>query len=228
MFAAELVRQQRPEIWAVFAGDLRQDRWQFDLWVDCPALIGFPIEVDRKAWNHRNGQLEIDELAFNSTVAAIGHASSQGQVAVEPRSKQRTAVHFYAKLPETLALQFGLRLDAQAGTVGVRTDQAHALFDDRVATQLKSDDRGVVTGDVVATARFSVPSLAFIQGFVASGLQGLGKAGSGMKWGRGGLEVIDQTLVEFFAHGWLRTAMARSLSRNQVQATGRTAYSRSF
>ena len=98
-------------------------------------------------------------------------------------------------------------------------DQADTLFDDRLVTQLERDNRGVVTGDVVTAARFGVPGLAFFQCLVASGLQGLGKAGGGVKWGRGGFEVINQTLVEFFAHGWLRTTMARSLSRNKVLAT---------
>ena len=96
MLAAQLVRQQRPEIRAVFTGDLRQYRRQLVLWIDRPALVGISIEVYGKAGNHRNRQLEIDQLAFDPAVAAIGHASSQGQVTVEPWRQQRAAVDFDA------------------------------------------------------------------------------------------------------------------------------------
>jgi len=46
VFAAELVGEQGTEVWPVFAGNLCEDRRQLVLWVDCPALIGLPVQVD--------------------------------------------------------------------------------------------------------------------------------------------------------------------------------------
>ena len=78
VLAAELVGEQGAEVRAFLAGDLREDRWQFVLGVDRPALVGFPVEVDREVGNAGDRLPEIDQLAFDAPVAAVGDAPGQG------------------------------------------------------------------------------------------------------------------------------------------------------
>jgi len=80
-------------------------------------------------------------------------------------------------LPEALALQVRVRLDPQAGAVGMRAYQAQPLFGQRLAAELKGDDRRVVAGDVIATTGFGDPALAFIQRLEACSLQAARQAG---------------------------------------------------
>src|SRR5690606_39797547 len=64
-------------------------RRQFVLRVDGPALVGFPVEVDGEAGDHGNRQLEVNQLAFDTTVSAVGDAPRQGQITVKPGRQQR-------------------------------------------------------------------------------------------------------------------------------------------
>ncbi|MNP20095.1 hypothetical protein D3C76_1126560 [compost metagenome] len=126
VFAGELVGEHRAEVHALVTGKLREDRRQFGLGVDCPTHVGFAVEVNRQVRNDRDRCLEVDQLALDLAITTEGYAARQGQVAVEPRRQQRAAIDFDAQLPEALALQFRLRLDAQARAVGVGADQANA------------------------------------------------------------------------------------------------------
>ncbi|MNN61141.1 hypothetical protein D3C81_1763650 [compost metagenome] len=147
-------------------------------------------------------------MAFNLAVAAKGHAAGQRQVTVEPRCQQRTAVDFNAQLPEALTLQFRLRLDPQARAVGVRADQADAAVQWRSAAHFDRDNRGVVAGDVIAAVWLGGPWLALVEAHETGSLKTLHQTGSGVERGRGGLEKVDQALVQLFAHKKLQTAMA--------------------
>ena len=209
VFTGQLVGEQGAEVDALIAGHLGQDRRQFGLRVDRPAFVGGTVEVDRKVGDGRNRCLEIDQLAFDLAIAAEGDAPGQGQVAVEPRGQQGTAVDFHAQLPKALTLQLGLGLDPQAGAVCVRTDHADAAMQGRVTAQLEGDNGRVITGDVIAAIGFGEPGLAFVEALVTGGLKALNKTGSGMKGGRGGLEKVDQALVQLFAHKLLQTARPR-------------------
>ena len=60
-------------------------------------------------------------------------------------------------------------------------DQPQAVFGEGLAAELKGDDGRVVAGHVVAPTGFGMPGLALVECLVASGLQGLGKAGGGME-----------------------------------------------
>ena len=173
VFAGQLLGEQGAEIDALVAGDLGQDRWQLGLRVDRPAFVGGAVEVDRQVGDHRDRQLEVDQLAFHLAVTAEGDAAGQRQVAVEPRREQGAAVDFHAQLPETVALQLGLRLDPQARAVGVGADQADAVEQRRMAAELDGDDRGVVAGQVVATAGHRGPAVALVQALVAGRFEAL-------------------------------------------------------
>ncbi len=200
MFAGQLVSEHGTEIDALIAGELGEDRRQFVLRVDGPALVGFAIEVDSQVRNRGNGRLEVDQLAFDFAVPAEGDAPGQGQVAVEPWRQQRAAIHFHPQLPEPVTLQLRLGLDPQARAVGVGADQADAVVQRCVAAQLEGNDRRVVARDVVATVGLGGPGLAFVEALITRRLQALGKAGGGMERGRGGLEEVDQALVQLCAH----------------------------
>ncbi|MCY1411998.1 hypothetical protein D9M71_273940 [compost metagenome] len=141
VLAGQLVGQQRAKIGTLVTGHLGQDRWQLGLRVDHPAFVGGAVEVDRQVGDHRNRQLEVDQLAFDLAVAAEGHAPGQRQVTVEPGRQQRAAVHLDTQLPEALALQLGLRLDAQARAVGMGADHADAVEQRGMAAELERDDR---------------------------------------------------------------------------------------
>ena len=119
--------------------------------------------MDRQVGDHRNRQLEVDQLAFNLAVTAEGYPPGQGQVAVEPRRQQRAAVNFHAQLQEALALQFRLWLDPQARAVGMGADQTDTVDQGRVSTELERDDRGVVSGQVVAAASGGGPTVALVK-----------------------------------------------------------------
>src|SRR5690349_3014794 len=69
-----------------------------------------------------------------------------------------------------------------------------------MAAHFDRDDRRVIAGDVVATVGFGIPWLALVEALIARRFQALNKAGGGMERGRGGLEEIDQALVQLFAH----------------------------
>ena len=132
VFSCQLLGEHGAEVHALVTGKLREDRRQFGLRVDCPALVGFTVQVNGQVGDDGDGQLEVDQLAFDLAVAAERDAAGQGQVAVEPRRQQRTAIDFHAQLPEALALQLRLGLDPQAGAVCVRTDHADAAMQGRV------------------------------------------------------------------------------------------------
>ena len=157
----------------------------------------------------RDRQLEVDQLAFNLAVTAVGNAPGQGQVAVEPRRQQGTAIHLDTQLQEALALQLGLRFHPQAGAVGVGADHADAVQQGGLLAQLDGDDRGVVTGDVVAAARHGSPAVALVQALVAGRFQALGQAGGGVEGRGGGLEEVDKARIQYVAHSSLQTAVAR-------------------
>ena len=144
-----------------------------------------------------------------SCISAESDAPGQGQVTVEPGREQCTAVDLDAQLPEALALQFGLWLNPQAGAVCVGANHADTAVQGRMATQLEGDDGRVITGDVIAAIGFGEPGFALVEALVAGGLKALNKTGSGMKGGRGGLEEVDQALVQLFAHKLLQTARPR-------------------
>ncbi|MNJ56052.1 hypothetical protein D3C77_515810 [compost metagenome] len=165
--------------------------------------------MDRQVGDDRDRQLEVDQLAFDLAVTTEGHPSGQRQVAVEPGGEQGTAVDFNAQLPEALALQLRLRLDPQARAVGMRTDQADAVEQRRMTTELEGDDRGVVAGQVIATAGHGGPAVALVQALVTGGFQALGQGSGGVERRRGGLEKVDQALIQCIAHRSLQTAVAR-------------------
>ena len=200
VFTGQLVGQHGTEIHTLVAGELGEDRWQFVLRVDGPTLVGFTVEVDGQVGNDRDRRLEVDQLAFHLAIAAEGHPAGQGQVAVEPGGQQCATVDFHAQLPEALALQFRLRLDPQARAVGMGADHADAAVQRGVPTQLDGDDGGIIARDVVAAIGLGGPRLALVQALVACCFQALNQAGSGMERGRGGLEEVDQALVQLFAH----------------------------
>ncbi len=126
--------------------------------------------MDRQVRNRRDRNLEVDQLAFDAAITAIGDTAGQRQITVEPRSEQGAAIHLDTQLPEALALQLGLRLDSQARAVGMGANQAQAVFDERFAAQLEGDDGRVVAGDVITPARLGMPDLALVQRTVAGGL----------------------------------------------------------
>ena len=200
MFPGKLVGEHGAEVDPFVTGKLREDRWQLGLGVDGPTHVGFTIEVNGQVRDDGDRCLEVDQLALDLAVAAEGHAAGQGQVAIEPRRQQCAAIDFDAQLPEALALQFRLGLDPQAGAVGVGADQANPAVQRRVTAHLDRDDRRVVTGDVVTPMGFGGPWLALVQALKAGRFQALNKAGGGMERGRGGLEEVDQALVQLFAH----------------------------
>ena len=167
--------------------------------------------ISCQAGDHCDGQLEVDQLAFDAAVAAVGDAAGERQVAVEPGCEQRTAVDFHAELPEALALQVRMRLDAQAGAVGMRADQAHAVLDHRSAAELEGNERRIVARDVIAPAGLQMPGVAFLERSEAGCLQALGEIASGVERRGRCLKEFDQALVECLRHDGLRTAMARSL-----------------
>ena len=70
MFASQLVGEQCAEIDTLITRDLRQNRWQFGLRVDCPAFIRGAIEVDGQVGDGCDRCPEIDQLAFDLAVAA--------------------------------------------------------------------------------------------------------------------------------------------------------------
>ncbi|MNJ51552.1 hypothetical protein D3C77_468610 [compost metagenome] len=223
MLAAQLFGQQRSQIRILLAEYLGDQRRQFVLCVDGPALVRFAIEVNGQTGDHRDGQTEVDQLALDATVAAVGDAAGERQVAVEPGRQQRAAVDFNAQLPEALALQVRMRLDAQAGAVGMRTDQTHAVLDHRSAAELEGDERRIVARDVIAPARLQMPGVAFHERSEAGGLQALGETERGVERRGGCLKEFDQALVECLRHDGLRTAMAQSLPHRPqpVCVTGR-------
>ncbi|VVN01487.1 hypothetical protein PS624_03350 [Pseudomonas fluorescens] len=212
MFAGQLIGEHGTEVDAFVTGKLREDWRQFGLRVDRPALIGFTVEVNGQVRNDGDRRFEVDQLAFDFAVAAEGHAAGQRQVAVEPRCQQRAAVDFNAELPEALTLQFRLRLDPQARAVGVCANQADAAVQGGGAAHFDRDDRRVVTGDVVAAVRLGGPWLTLVEAHVTGSLQTLHQTGGGVERGRGGLEKVDQALVQLFAHKKLQTAMGGSLT----------------
>ncbi|CAI8924519.1 hypothetical protein EMIT0180MI3_360038 [Priestia megaterium] len=208
MFAGQLIGEHGAEVHAFVTGELRENRRQFGLGIDRPAHVGFTVEVNGQVRNDCNGSLEVDQLALDLAIATEGHAAGQRQIAVEPRRQQRTAIDFDAQLPEALALQFRLGFDPQARAVGVRPNQANAAMQGRMTAHFERDDRRVVTGDVVTAIGFGGPWLALVEAHKTGRFQALDKAGGGMERGRGGLEEVDQALVQLFAHKKLQTAVA--------------------
>lgn len=203
VFAGELVGEHGAEVHALVTGELREDRRQLGLCVDRPTHVGFTVEVNGQVRDRSDGRLEIDQLALDLAVAAEGHAAGQGQVTVEPRRQQRAAIDFDTKLPETLALQFRLRLDPQARAVGVGADQADAAVQGRVTAHLERDNRRVVTGDVVTTAGFDSPRLTLVKTRKTGRFQALNKAGSGMKRGR---EALRKSIRPWFNSSRIRNS----------------------
>ncbi|MCY1426078.1 hypothetical protein D9M71_418890 [compost metagenome] len=201
MLVLQLFGEQIAEIAVLADGELGEDRRQFGLRIDRPAQIGFAVEMDRQVGNHRDGRLEVDQLAFHLAGEAEGDAAGQRQVAVEPRGEQGAAVDFHAQLPVTLASQFRIRLDAQAGAVGVRADQAQAALQQRGVAELEGDQRGVVAGHVITATGLGAPGIALIETLEAGLFETAGEALGGMERGGGGREEVDQALVEFCTHG---------------------------
>jgi hypothetical protein len=119
-------------------------------------------------------------------------------------------------LPEALLMQFRMWLDAQAGAVGMRADQAHATVGQRAFTQFDGDDRGVVAGDVKPSAAFATPRLAFIQTLIAGSLKSLCQAAGCVKRGGRGFEKIDQTLIKLGAHIRLQHDNPQSLTHRPL------------
>ncbi|MNF59448.1 hypothetical protein D3C84_410380 [compost metagenome] len=195
-----MLGQQVAEVAGFAGGQLRQDGRQLGLGIDRPALVGLAVEMDGQVGDHGDGRLEVHQLAFHHAGGAVGDAAGQGQVAVEPGRQQGATIDFHAQLPEALLVQLGIRLDPQAGAVGVGTDQAQAAFQHRALAQLDGDDGGVIAGDVVTPAAFDTPGLAFIEAHIAGSFQALGQAAGGVEGGGRGLEEIDQALVQLFAH----------------------------
>lgn len=79
-------------------------------------------------------------------------------------------------------------------------NQANPALQRRVAAELEGNDRGVVAGHVIATVGLGSPGLTLVQTLETRSFQALSKGRSGVKWGRGGLEEVDQALVQLFAH----------------------------
>ena len=140
MLAGQLLGEQGAEVDAFVTGHLGEDGGQFVLRVDRPSFVGGAVQVDRQVGDDRDRQLEVDQLAFDLAVTAVGDAASQRQVAVEPGCQQRAAIHFHAQLQEALALQLGLRLDPQARAVSVGADHADAIEQRRLLAQFDGDD----------------------------------------------------------------------------------------
>ncbi|MNC39414.1 hypothetical protein D3C75_880720 [compost metagenome] len=209
MLAGQLLGEQGAEVDALVTRHLGQDRRQLVLRVDRPAFVGGAVEMDRQVGDDRDRQLEVDQLAFDLAVTAVGDPAGQRQVAVEPWRQQGAAIHFDAQLQEALALQLGLRLDPQARAVGVGADHADAVQQRCLLAQLDGDDRRVVTGDVVTTARHCGPAVAFVQALVAGSFQALSQAGGGVEGRGGGLEEVDKARIQCVAHSSLQTAVAR-------------------
>ncbi|MCY1188002.1 hypothetical protein D9M73_290500 [compost metagenome] len=78
-----------------------------------------------------------------------------------------------------------------------------------MTAELEGNDRGIVAGQVVATAGHGGPAVALVQALVTGGIEALGQGGGGMERRRGGLEEVDQALIQCIAHRSLQTAVAR-------------------
>ncbi|MCY1305727.1 hypothetical protein D9M70_555500 [compost metagenome] len=120
-------------------------------------------------------------------------------------------------------MQLGVRLDAQAGAVGVGTDQAQAAFQHRALAQLDGDEGGVIAGDVITATAFDTPGLTFVEAHITGGFQALGQAAGGVEGGGRGLEEIDQALVQLFAHWGTPDSSGGSLSHRARGIGGRAA-----
>ena len=196
--------QQGAEVAPLAGRHLGQDRRQFVLGIDGPALVGFAIEVDGQVGNDRQRLAEVDQSTLHPAAGAKGHPARQGQVAVEPGRHQHAAVDLDAQLPEALPLQLRLRLDLEAGAVGMGADQAQTALQG-LGAQAYGDQRGIVAGDVVAATRLHGPALALVQALVAGGFETAGEGGGGMEGGGGTGEEIDEALDLIGTHGRLRT-----------------------
>ena len=126
--------------------------------------------MNRQVGNRCDRHLEVDQLALDATITAVGDTAGQRQIAVEPGGEQGAAIHLDTQLPEALALQLRLRLDPQARTVGMGADQPQTMLDERLAAQLKGDDGRVIAGDVITPTSLGMPDLTLVQRTVAGGL----------------------------------------------------------
>ena len=97
-------------------------------------------------------------------------------------------------------MQLRLRLDPQARAVSVGANQADAALQWRVTAELEGDDRGIVAGDVIAPVGFGGPGFALVETLETGGFEALGQGRGGMERSRGGLEEVDQALIQRFAH----------------------------
>lgn len=128
VLAQQLFVEQQAEVGGLARRQLGDDRRQFVLRVDRPTLVGGAVEMDGQVGDDRDGLAEVDQAAFQLAIGAEGDASGQRQVAVEPGGEEGAAIDFDAELEEAVASDLRVRLDPQAGAVGVRADQAEAAF----------------------------------------------------------------------------------------------------
>src|SRR5690606_5414072 len=105
------------------------------------------------------------------------------------------AVDFHTQLPEPLAVQFRLRLDPQAGTVGVRADQSDAALQRAGLTQAEGNQRRLVAQHVVAPTSREIPLVTLVQLLIAGGLQTFRQAAGGMEGRGGSLDEIGEGLT---------------------------------
>ncbi len=197
VLAQQLFVEQQAEVGGLARRQLGDDRRQFVLRVDRPTLVGGAVEMDGQVGDYRDGLAEVDQAAFQLAIGAEGDAPGQRQVAVEPGGEEGAAIDFDAELEEAVASDLRVRLDPQAGAVGVRADQAEAAFQGRATAQADGDQRRVVTGHVVAAAGFGVPGVALVEAAVAGGFQAAHHQGLAVGVERRDGGAADQLAGEF-------------------------------
>ena len=91
----------------------------------CACLSSFSPSslTDRSRWIASCGMRMIAPVRTRSAAAVVQHdPAGQAQLAVEPGVEQRAAVHLHPQLLPAAAADVGLRLQHEAGRVGVRAD----------------------------------------------------------------------------------------------------------
>jgi hypothetical protein len=96
-------------------------RLRLGLLVEGQAVVDAAVEVDRELRKPQQGP------GVGQHDAAVGQREAPGetQLAVEPRVQQRTAVHLDRCLQPAARTRGRLRLELEAGGVGVRAEDLH-------------------------------------------------------------------------------------------------------
>ncbi len=132
--------------------------------VELQALfVDLAIHVDGEVREPQQGLLEAHQSRFRAGRGADDHPAGEAQVAVGEGREDRATINFHRQAQQPVASQGRAGLEAQAGRIGVRADDAKAALRQRAAAQHEGDQRRVAAHHVVTPANRQLPTIRLFE-----------------------------------------------------------------